>query len=73
MFSEHPLIESPRHPFSKSQCDKDEDGNIRVTTPNGRIGMFTDNGVWVGREKADVDPQLCVWIGRPRSRRPRLG
>jgi hypothetical protein len=35
--------------------------------------MLTDNGVWVGREKADVDPQLCVWIGRPRSRRPRLG
>jgi hypothetical protein len=35
--------------------------------------MFTDNGVWVGREKADADPQLGVWIGQPRSRHPRLG
>jgi hypothetical protein len=66
-------VESLRHPFSKSQYDRDEDGNIRVTTPDGRIGVFTDNGVWVGGEKVDVDPQLCVWIRRPRSRHPRLG
>lgn len=60
------------HPFSKATYEKDESGHVRVTNPDGRVGVFRQDGSWVSGEKVDVDPQMCMWIGAPRRKHLRL-
>lgn len=36
---------------------------VRVTTPDGRSGLFTDAGRRLEGDLGQVDPNMCDWIG----------
>ena len=55
-----------RHPFTRALYEFDE-GRVKVTDKDGRVGWFAGNGRWLEGERFDADPQLCVWIAAPRS------
>jgi hypothetical protein len=55
-----------RHPFTRSLYEQDGDGNVRVTTTDGRVGLFSSQGIHLSGEVYEADPQLCGWIGGPR-------
>jgi hypothetical protein len=60
-----------RHPFTGELYEEagDTDGRraVRVTTADGRVGLYRPDGSWLSGEKFDADPQLCIWIGGPRA------
>ena len=54
-----------RHPFSGAVYELRVDGNIDVTMPNGRAGVFTPEAVWVEGKLGHADLHLCKWVGGP--------
>ncbi|MFN0093728.1 MAG: aromatic ring-hydroxylating oxygenase subunit alpha [Dehalococcoidia bacterium] len=52
-----------RHPLSGSVYELRADGFVHVTTPNGRTGVFRDDGSWVDGELGQADPNMCNWVG----------
>ncbi len=54
------------HPFSKALYEQDGNGLVRVTTKDGRTGLFRTDGAWVEGELFECDPQLCGWVGGPK-------
>jgi hypothetical protein len=55
-----------RHPFTRALYEQDGHGNVRVTTKDGRTGLFSPDGVWLDGELFEADPQLCGWIAGPK-------
>ena len=55
-----------RHPFTRALYEQDGKGNIKVTTTDGRVGLFRSDGTWISGEVFEADPQLCGWIGGPK-------
>ena len=55
-----------RHPFSRALYEQDGKGNVRVTTTDGTVGTFREDGAHVAGELVDADPQLCGWIAGPK-------
>jgi hypothetical protein len=56
-----------RHPITAALYEPDaENATIRVTTRDGRVGVYRGDGRWVSGDKFDIDPQLCVWLHGPR-------
>jgi hypothetical protein len=55
-----------KHPFSRALYEQDGKGNVRVTTIDGKVGTFREDGTHVSGELVDADPQLCGWIGGPK-------
>ncbi len=51
-----------RHPLSGALYDVTDHGTIQVEK-DGRIGEFTEHGVWLSGELKQADPHLCIWIG----------
>jgi hypothetical protein len=54
-----------RHPFTGALYEDAGEGRVRVSL-NGRTGLFTRDGQWMGGELREADPQLCGWVGGPR-------
>jgi phenylpropionate dioxygenase-like ring-hydroxylating dioxygenase large terminal subunit len=52
-----------QHPLSGAIYERVEDGVVRVTTPDGRSGLFDDGGVRLEGDLGQVDPHMCNWIG----------
>ena len=61
-----------RHPFSRALYEQDGHGNVRVTTTDGKVGLFRTDGRWIEGEVFEADPQLCGWIGGPKVSHHRL-
>lgn len=61
-----------RHPFTGALYERFGDGHIRVTTRDGRIGLFHTDGRWIEGELREADPQLCGWVGGPQIGNHRL-
>jgi hypothetical protein len=55
-----------RHPFTRALYEQDGNGNVMVTTADGRIGIFSPTGIHISGEVFEADPQLCGWIGGPK-------
>ncbi len=58
------------HPFSKALYEQDGEstGIVKVTTTDGNVGRFRQDGSWIDGASFDVDPQLCNWVGGPRAK-----
>jgi hypothetical protein len=55
------------HPFSQALYEQDGEGNVLVTTKDGRVGRYRRDGSWLDGALFDVDPQLCGWVGGPKA------
>ena len=53
------------HPYSRALYES-EDGMVKVTTADGHVGYFAQDGHWLEGEKFDADLHLCGWVGGPR-------
>lgn len=51
-----------RHPLTGAVYDLQEDGTILVEK-DGRSGVFTHEGAWMGGDLRQADAHLCGWIG----------
>jgi len=51
-----------RHPLNGWVYEATDDGNVRVTTPKGRTGLFTVNAEPIEGDLGDVNPHLCDWV-----------
>ncbi|MBT5702504.1 MAG: hypothetical protein HOI67_13735 [Gammaproteobacteria bacterium] len=51
-----------RHGFSGAVYTSDGPGRVRVTRPDGAVGLFDGIGRWIEGEVYDVDPEMCVWM-----------
>ena len=71
-----PLPPSPdgrpreRHAFTGAIYERRDDGNVDVTMPNGRHGVFTQQAVWVEGELGHADLHLCQWVAGPQAGMP---
>ena len=54
-----------RHPFSRALYESQENGLVRVEGPDGRAGLFHQDGRWHSGELRDADPHLLGWVGGP--------
>ncbi len=52
-----------RHPLSGAVYERIEEGRVRVTTRDGRSGVFDDTGRRLEGDLGQVDPNMCDWIG----------
>ena len=52
-----------RHPLNGWVYEATDDGLVKVTTPQGKSGLFTAQAQHVSGELGDVNPHLCVWVG----------
>ncbi len=52
-----------RHPLSGAIYERVKEGCVRVTTTDGREGLFTDEGYRIEGDLGQVDPNMCDWIG----------
>jgi hypothetical protein len=53
-----------RHPLSQAVYELCDDGpGVRVTTPDGKVGVFDAAGQWTSGEKFPVDMHMCEWVG----------
>lgn len=41
-------------------------GRVEVEMPDGRRGLFDNEGRWIEGELYEADPELCVWVGGTR-------
>jgi hypothetical protein len=61
-----------RHPFNRSLYEDAGGGRVRVTTTDGRTGLFRRDGCWIEGDLREADPQLCCWLADPRTGHHRL-
>jgi len=52
-----------RHPLSGSTYERVEEGVVKVTTRDGKVGTFTDAGTRIDGDIGEADPNMCDWIG----------
>ena len=60
------------HPITGALYDQDGEGNVRVASTDGRVGIFTPQGRRVAGDKIDVDIHLAGWVGGPKVKHHRL-
>ncbi|MGA0839583.1 MAG: aromatic ring-hydroxylating oxygenase subunit alpha [Pseudomonadales bacterium] len=51
-----------RHPLNGWVYEATDDGNVRVTTPKGKVGLYTVDGEVIEGDVGDVNPHLCDWV-----------
>ncbi|GLZ15928.1 hypothetical protein Acsp04_61630 [Actinomadura sp. NBRC 104425] len=56
-----------RHPYTRALYEPDGPGRVRVTTRDGKVGVYARDGHWLEGEKFDADPHMCSWITGPRA------
>ncbi len=54
-----------KHALSGALYDVREDGNLTVTSRDGKVGVFTPDGRWVSGDVHHADPHLCGWLAGP--------
>ena len=54
-----------RHAFTGAIYERRPDGNVDVTMPDGKRGVFTQEAVWVDGELGHADLHLCQWVAGP--------
>ena len=52
-----------RHPLSGDVYERVEQGVVRVTARDGRVGLFDDQGCRIEGDIGQVDPNMCDWVG----------
>jgi hypothetical protein len=52
-----------QHPLSGAVYERVEEGVVKVTTRDGRTGLFDDSGDRIEGELGQVDPHMCNWVG----------
>ena len=52
-----------RHPLSGDVYERIGEGRVQVTTRDGRVGTFSDDGRRIEGEIGQVDPNMCDWVG----------
>lgn len=57
------LFTKLRHPLSGAIYERIDEGRVKVTAVDGRVGTFTDDGTRIDGEIGQADPNLCDWIG----------
>lgn len=60
------------HPFNGALYEQDGEGNVRVTTKDGRVGIFAPHGRRISGDKFESDMHLIGWVGGPQVRHHRL-
>jgi hypothetical protein len=55
-------VRGMRHPVTFAVYELCDTG-VQVTTKNGRVGVYTPQGVWLSGEKFPVDKHMCEWVG----------
>ncbi|MDB5159704.1 MAG: hypothetical protein JWR50_4411 [Mucilaginibacter sp.] len=69
MSSDHPANSDKRkyyHVACKQTFEEIGDGLVRVTTADGREGIFKSTGQWVEGELTEANLHMLVWTGGPR-------
>jgi hypothetical protein len=56
-------MRSIRHPLSGALYDLEANGVLRVTTHDGKTGLFRGDGTYINGDLYFADPHLCGWIG----------
>lgn len=51
-----------RHPVTKAEYLRRDDGLIQVTGLDGVSGIFDRNGRWIEGKRRSADPALCLWV-----------
>jgi len=54
-------VRTRKHPLSGAIYDVDVDGLVHVVE-DGKLGVFTADGVWVRGDLTHCDPNLCGWL-----------
>ena len=54
-----------RHAFTGAIYERRPDGNVDVTMPDGKHGVFTQEAVWIDGELGHADLHLCQWVAGP--------
>ena len=54
-----------RHAFTGAIYERRPDGNVDVTMPDGKHGVFTQEAVWVEGELGHANLHLCQWVAGP--------
>ena len=62
MTSKNKLQGGIRHGFSGAVYTPDGPDRVRVTRPDGAVGLFDGIGRWIEGEVYDVDPEMCIWM-----------
>lgn len=53
-----------RHPLTRAEYLRLEDGHVQVTGPDGVWGIFDRQGNWVDGKRRLADRALCYWVAR---------
>jgi hypothetical protein len=51
-----------RHPLTKAEYRKRDDGLVAVTGIDGVVGIFDRDGRWISGQRRDADAALCFWV-----------
>jgi hypothetical protein len=51
-----------RHPLSRTEYHRCDDGTVRVIGKDGKEGRFTRLGDWISGDRKSADPAMCRWI-----------
>ena len=51
-----------RHPLTRLLYERQDDGTVRVSDDTGCAGIFDKEGRWIGGERKNADPLMCVWV-----------
>ncbi len=54
-----------RHPISGAIYERLEGRRCKVTEPDGRSGVFMDDGRWLAGDARDADLHFLNWVGGP--------
>lgn len=60
-------MEGIHHPFTRALYERADDGSVRITTTDGRVGRYRADGSRIDGDKLDADPHLCGWVAGPRA------
>jgi phenylpropionate dioxygenase-like ring-hydroxylating dioxygenase large terminal subunit len=65
---DHPFMEATpftrqRHELTGNIYDRVEEGRVKVTTTDNRVGYFDDRGNFLDGDKFHADIHLCNWVG----------
>jgi hypothetical protein len=58
------------HPLSGDVYELSDDGLVKVTTKDGRVGFFTADAEHVSGELRAADPHVLDWVGGPQATSP---
>jgi hypothetical protein len=58
------------HPITRDVYELEDDGLVKVTTPDGRTGLFSADGAHVSGEVRAADPHVLDWVGGPQAKSP---